>query len=495
MKKILSLLVCGLGSIAPIYATNSTSASVEYFQNSESVRTKTPIKHLIVIYQENVTFDRYFATYPNALNPEGEPKFVAKPNTPKVNGLTNDLIKNNPNKHKPYRLERDKWICTSNHDYFPIIAAVNNGKMDNFLATENPKCPGENMAYYDGNTVTALWNYAQQYAMSDNTYSTIFGPTLPGHLNLVAGTTGHAVSNKPAPNDILNGYMIGNLSSGIDDCSYTEDDTINSMNDGNNTSAEIIDQKNIGDSLNDVNVKWGWFSAGFRPTGVTKYGKSICGDYHTSRFGVTTIDYDSTTHPFMYYKSTTNQHHLPPTSIQAIGSQDQANHQYDMRDFYDAINSEDAPSVMFLKSPEYQQGHGDYSDPLDEQEYLVNTINKIMKSKIWKDSAIIVTYDDTDGSYDHVMPPKSHFDSVEGRRGFGQRIPFVVISPFSKENYVDHKQLNQAYILKFIEYNWSAPEIGGTSIDKYSHNFLEMFDFSKKYQNTTLILDPKTGLK
>jgi phospholipase C len=82
---ILSLILSG--TLASVRAVSSAAASL----------TMTPINHLVVIFQENVSFDHYFGTYPNATNPPGEPKFVADHHTPSVNGLTAGLLSNNPN--------------------------------------------------------------------------------------------------------------------------------------------------------------------------------------------------------------------------------------------------------------------------------------------------------------------------------------------------------------------------------------------------------------
>src|SRR5262245_8100171 len=168
---------------------------------AESGETAKPIKHLVVIFQENVSFDHYFATYPNAANPPGEPVFKAKPDTPSVNGLTGALLTNNPNSAQPFRFDRSRQLtCDQQHDYMPEQAAYNGGLMDKFVEftgrtrVTTPPCEfglGKTvvMGYYDGNTVTALWNYAQHFAMSDNSYETTFGPSTPGAVNLVSGQT------------------------------------------------------------------------------------------------------------------------------------------------------------------------------------------------------------------------------------------------------------------------------------------------------------------
>src|SRR5689334_16103314 len=178
--------------------------------------TATPIKHLVVIFQENVSFDHYFGTYPQALNPVGEPRFKASPLTPTVNGYTPGLLNNNPNALNtqnglgavnPFRLDRSQAATADqDHDYTPEQIAFNKGLMDLFpmsigKAGPSPSAPptavntkGLTMGYYDGNTLTALWNYAQHFAMSDNSFNTTFGPSTPGAINLISGQTNGVTS-------------------------------------------------------------------------------------------------------------------------------------------------------------------------------------------------------------------------------------------------------------------------------------------------------------
>jgi phospholipase C len=183
--------------------------------------TASPIEHLVVIFQENVSFDHYFGTYPVALNPRGEPTFHALNYTPSVNGLgtlidgqpEGVLLTRNPNAINtagnsadainPFRLGRSQAsTCDQDHSYGDEQKALDQGLMDLFPATvgvgSSSFCnaafsygrgKGLVMGYFDGNTVTALWNYAQNFAMNDNSFGTTFGPSTPGLLNLVSGNT------------------------------------------------------------------------------------------------------------------------------------------------------------------------------------------------------------------------------------------------------------------------------------------------------------------
>jgi len=497
-------------------ATASTVASARPHEHG----TTTPISHVVVIFQENVSFDHYFATYPKAKNPSGEPAFHARQGTPSVNGLNDYLLNHNPNSQNPQRLDRSEALtCDQDHHYGDEQRAFDGGLMDKFVEyTNRESCnppavtrTGLVMDYYDGNTVTALWNYAQHFAMSDNSFNTTFGPSTPGALNLVSGQTHGGISTQPAtdtygvvsPDGNGVGTVINDPDPTYDDCSTTKYPTV-SMVDSN---------KNVGDLLNAKGITWGWFEGGFRPTDRDATGKAICGASSTNIGGAEVTDYIPHHEPFQYYKSTSNPHHLPPSSVAMIGRQDQANHQYDLSDFWAAVKSGNLPAVSFLKAPAYQDGHAAYSDPLDEQQFLVRTINRLQKTPAWKNTAVIIAYDDSDGWYDHVMGPivsQSNDTANDGliggtscgtpkpgdyqdRCGYGPRLPLLVISPWAKENFVDHSVTDQASILRFIEDNWQLGRIGDQSFDKRAGTLSAMFDFSDRHGVRRLFLDPKTG--
>jgi phospholipase C len=518
-----------LASAAALVAVSASAAGGAQAVTLQSLRpdwtpTATPIKHVVVIFGENISFDHYFGTYPNAANTDGTP-FTAARNTPKVNGLTPQLKTDNPNAYNPTRLSPDQALtCDQDHGYNSEQKAFNGGKMDQFVEhTEHDKCtgqpvlfgaPGLVMDYYDGNTVTGMWNYAQHYALSDNSYDTTFGPSTPGALNLISGQTHGAqaltsVTHQPttdsyavvSPNAQGVGTVINDPDPAYDDCS-----------DNNHTSTSnlaAMQGRNIGDLLNQRRVTWGWFQGGFKPTS-TANGYAVCGASHANIGGQAAVDYSPHHEPFQYYPSTANPKHLPPSSVKAIGQTDQANHQYDTSDFDASLKAGSMPAVSFLKAPEYQDGHAGYSDPLDEQNFVVSEVNKIQASPDWRSTAIVLAYDDSDGWYDHATPQiingskdaaqdvgvctskPTKVGQYADRCGYGPRLPLEVISPYSKVNFVDHTRTDQTSVLGFIEDNWFTGKIGDSSFDTRSNGLWNMFDFWWP-QARKLTLNPKTG--
>ena len=472
-------------------------------------RPATPVEHLIVIFQENVSFDHYFGTYPHAENPPGEPRFVAAPGTPAVNGLSGGLLTQNPNAADPFRLDRSEALqCENQHAYARQQSAMHGGLMDmfvEFLAPKDAGCdPHQMMGHFDGNTVTALWNYAQHYALADNFFSTTIGPSTPGHINLVSGQT-HGALPAEIPDEVANGTLISDPDPKYDDCSLAPGD------EGSGGTIEMTG-RNIGDLLDARGVTWGWFQGGFRTT-ARAGGKAVCGATHRNLAGDLLPDYIPHHEPFQYYASTANPHHRPPRSTAAIGRTDRANHQYGLTDFWRAADAGRLPAVSFLKARHFQDGHDGRSDPLNEQRFVVETINRLQRLDAWNRMAIVIAYDDSGGWYDHVTPPiLSHsddprYDTLLGpglcgrpspgayldRCGHGLRLPLLVVSRFVRPDSVEHTVLDQTSILRFIETNWNLGEIGDQSFDDQAGPLERVFAFDAARRAARLALDPSTG--
>jgi phospholipase C len=508
---------------------------------------------LVVIFQENVSFDHYFATYPIALNPKGEPAFHAVGDTPWVNGLgtlTNGnpdgvLLTDNPNANNtsgnganainPFRLDRSQAsTCDQDHNYGDEQKAFDQGLMDLFPASvgvgscTSPydwgKGKGLVMGYFDGNTVTALWNYAQNFAMNDNSFGTTFGPSTPGLMNLVAGNTYPATVTSASTSGVVA------ITNGVGTVVSDPDPTGDVCSSATRTQVQMGGQ-NIGDLLNAKHVSWGAFMGGFDLTITNPNGTTGCSRSSpaTPANGGPTADYIPHHAFFQYWASTANPTHKRPSSLKAIGTSNDggANHQYDLHDFFDALKVGNMPAVSILKAIAAGDGHAGYSDPLLEQSImLVPTINAIMRSPFWKSTAIIVMYDDSDGWYDHQMSPIVNSSAVlnsaspgngdqlnapgkcgngtplggiQGRCGYGPRLPLLVISPFAKANFVDHTLTDQSSVLRFVEENWGTGQIGGGSFDQLAGPLWNMFDFDDNHLEhpisgrRQLILDPGTG--
>jgi phospholipase C len=588
------------GCLAAAFAAVTGQAVADDWRGPQPGFTATPIKHLVVIFQENISYDHYFGTYPNAMNLHGETPFHAFPITPPNNNLVTPLdvdhdfrpiaglhlLTNNPNSNanapaapnntrhngtdasNPFRLSPSQaTTADQGHNDMPEQAAYNNGNMDGFpawtgsagSAAVGPLPPpaavdtkGLAMGYFDGNTVTALWNYAQHYAMSDNSYGAQFGPSSPGAINLVSGqTNGFAatlnVYTCTPPVTLLhttheaygdaggapsNLTLIGDADPLLDVCSNPSGDQVSMAG------------RNIGDLLNAVDVTWGWFEGGFNLQTVNPNGSTGCARFTVATTALSpasaSTDYIPHHQPFQYYASTRNPTHARPHSLASVGysyvpgthTPDPANHQYDTDDFFAALNAGNLPSVTFLKAPGYQDGHAGYSDPTDEQHFIIQVVNALEESRFWSDTTIIIAYDDSDGWYDHQMPAivnpslnpavdvlnaagvcklglqqdrPTRTTSLDGnfgqpawgRCGYGTRQPLVAISPFARPNYIDHTLTDQTSILKFIEDNWLSRERiqPGGSFDTVAGSLDGMFDFDRyfEFDQNRLILNPSTG--
>ncbi|HVJ52628.1 MAG TPA: alkaline phosphatase family protein, partial [Aliidongia sp.] len=516
--------------------------------------------------------DHYFGTYPVATNPEGVPQFFPSVDTPTINGLSavqptagpfvlpsqGALFSSNGNTVQPFLIGRNNAVtCDQSHGYQDEQRAIDAGAIDHFAlpsgqggtsqtgigcqTATGANLPGYTMSYYDGNTVTAYWNYAQNFAMSDNSFGTTFGPSTPGAINLISGQT-HGIQ-AAAPNTnaqmVADGLFVSDGGTGftlIDDVDSSLDDCGSPTSHAAFTDANFP-ARNVGDLLNEQGISWGWFGGGFAPTTpATATKPAVCGAASTGHPAVTvpppgatlaqirgsTSDYVAHHTPFQHYASTANPHHLPFSSAAKIGKTDQANHQYDLNDFFTALKAGNLPAVSYLKAKKIENGHpgNTSSDPLSEQAYIVNTINAIMSSPFWKNTAIIIAYDDSDGWYDHVTGPlvnasASSADAFQGpgkcgtptpgayqgRCGYGPRLPLLVISPFAKQNYVDHNLTDQTSVLRFIEENWNlgfidgavTPPAGTGSFDRVAGQINGMFDFDKKGKAPAVLLDPSQG--
>ena len=558
MSLTLILSGCGQGTVStpPGNGNANTTPPVVITPTTP----QAAIKHIVVIFDENISFDHYFGTYPIAANTGGT-TFTAATGTPTNIANYNSsptLLTANPNLNSgnnsttlnsvasnPFRLGPNQAATADqDHNYGPEQMAFDSGKMDLFplsvgtpntaLLTSQTAAPGTasttalTMGYFDGNTVTAMWNYAQHYSMNDHSFGTTFGASTQGAINLVSGQTNGAVASTGAASGVVadgNGgfTLVGDEDPTNDVCS--------------SPSATVQMQgKNIGDLLNAAGVSWGFFAGGFNLSITNSNGTTGClpneatGSRATGAVNIPgnplKSDYIPHHEPFQYYASTSNPNHVRPASNAVIGTAADtgattANHQYDSLDFATVLAGTGGavlPAVSFIKAPGYQDGHAGYSDPLDEQTFVVNTINAIENSSYWSSTAIIIAYDDSDGWYDHlnnfINGSQSAADAtgfcnkapsllgitgttpVQGRCGYGPRLPLLVISPWAKKNFVDNTVTDQSSVSRFIEDIFlNSARIGGGSTDSSAGSIMNMFNFTSTVapNPNVVLLNPTTG--
>jgi phospholipase C len=304
------------------------------------------------------------------------------------------------------------------------------------------------------------------------------------------------------PDEVAGGSVIGDPDPWFDDCNAPQFGAVGLK------STNL----NIGNLLSAKGISWGWFQGGFTPSAVVN-GIAQCNTTTNRIDGTPEKAYSAHHEPFQYYPSTSNQHHTPPASLAEVGYDGPANHQYDLSWFMKAAAAGHLPAVSYLKANRAQDGHPGNSSPLDEQVFLVNTINFLQTLPEWSSTAVIIAWDDSDGWYDHAMSPilnpsntsqdaltgtgacgngANALEGIQGRCGYGPRLPFLVISPFAKVNYVDSTLTDQSSVVRFIEENWELPQIGNGSFDQFAGTLFNMFNFNSPGGNL-VFLDPATG--
>ena len=360
-------------------------------------QTSTPIAHVIIIVQENHSFDNVFGTYPTAnetikdnittqLEPvNGLPSGVCLPYT---NGCVSPYYANTSNTDNPVEgqtVYENDW---------------NHGRMDGFASNSGR----QSLAYFDYHQLAAYWNYAEEYGLADNYFAGALTTTTPNRLIMLAGDTSVSNNYGPPPYVPFNETVLNQLS--------------------------------------NQGISWGYFDfvAAFGPGNIT--------------------------YPINYFAGT------PPDALGRV-----QNVSVFLQDLQTGQN---LPSVSFVNSlgaDEFDE-HPPFNVTQGEL-WTVSILNAVMRSSYWNTTAIFLTYDEGGGYFDHVPPPQLlsiDHDFARPLRGYGQRVPLLVISPYSKENYVSHALLNHMSLLRFIDYNWNLPTLNPNVAN--STNPIDFFYFN-----------------
>jgi phospholipase C len=419
------------------------------------------IQHVIVIYQENWSFDGLYGKFPNAdgianagerirqLKKDGIP-YAALPQSL-------DTSKNPPIADRrfptslpvaPYDaalyVPPDQKTGDIVNRAFQEERQINGGKMDGFVAwSENG---GLAMSYYDA-TDLPVGRLAQQYTLADRFFHSAFDGSLFNHFWLIcAGTP--AWPNAPANLVIqLDSQGVVRKHGSVTPDGYVVH-TVYSANQPYPASikdpAQLmppLTMPTIGDRLSEKGISWAWYSGGWNDA-VTGRPDALFQFHHQ---------------PFNYF------------ARYAEGTAARTEHLKDIEDFLAALRTGNLPAVTFVKPIGADNEHPGYTDLLRGQQYVANLVKAVQDSAVWTDSVIIITYDEAGGRWDHVPPPRTD------RWGPGVRVPAIIISPYVKRRFVDHTTYETVSILRFIETRWNLAPL--SSRDAAANNLLNAFDF------------------
>jgi phospholipase C len=425
------------------------------------------IEHLIVIYEENHSFDNYFGTFPGAdglanagpaavqVDKQGQPYARLPPpladaqagqarrqpdpripaDLPNAPFLFNDFIQ---------PMERTAGII---HSFYREQYQINGGKMDKFATWSDGV--GMVMGYWDLANLP-LYQLAQQYTLADHFFHAAFGGSFLNHQWLICACT---PTYPDAPESMISRPF-------ADDPDHLQDNNL--TNDGYvvNTSFSVNsphppDAKpetlipnqtapTIGDRLSKAGISWAWYSGGWNDAIAGKPDRRF--QFHHQ--------------PFPFYANF------------ADGAAERAAHLKDEVDLLTALQDGTLPAVSFFKPIGLDNEHPSYTTVARGQEHLMQLVSAIQASPYWPTTAIIITYDENGGAWDHVAPP------VVDRWGPGTRVPTVVVSPWARRGHVDHTVYDTTSILKFIQNRWHVEPLG--TRDAAAADLSAAFDFDQQ---------------
>jgi phospholipase C len=377
------------------------------------------IRHVVVIMQENRSFDSYFGTYPGA---NGIPGLAGNPGTvpcvpdPARGGCV-----------RPYHDRQDRSLGGP-HSNAAAIADINGGRMDGFVAqqesgmagcaqTFNPACGNgggapDAMGYHDGSDIPNYWAYAHDFVLQDHMFQSDASWSLPSHLYLVSEWSAYctlkgdpqscvpAVQSPQNPPDFQR--RLRNPVPTIPDYAWTDLTWL----------------------MHKYGVSWAYYVfKGSQPDCDNSAAISCAPSGQSART-------PGIWNPLPYFDTVQQDNQLG--NIKGLS------------DFYAAAKAGNLPAVSWI-TPNGTVSEHPPGLITTGQTYVTGLINAIMQSPDWSSTAIFLTWDDWGGFYDHVPPP------VVDAQGYGLRVPAMVISPYARQGLIDHQTLSFDAYAKFIE--------------------------------------------
>ena len=421
----------------------------------------TKIQHIVFIVQENHSFDNYFGTYPGAngdanvsvlIDPDNSSSGRISPFHISANVTVNTGVADpdDPITVKTGVSDSDDLIDSAQgstsiagdlgHSWEVAHESYDNGKMDGFIEADNSTLC---MGYYDRRDIPYYWDYANHYVLDDNFFASIMGPSFPTHLYIASGRSGTADDGLTG-DYVMNGSIINNPPG------YGWMDLFN--------SPTIVWQEpalnwaTLAQELSNANRTWSWYDGDTNPRAATYWNVLPLFEYFQNNPDQLAVHVKSTSS----FASDIAHNQLPAVSWIMPGSWKPPTLPAVFKDNATLENS----------VSEHPPARSDVG--MDYVSYLVN---QVMQSPSWQSTAIVITWDDWGGFYDHVAPPT--IDAY----GNGFRVPTLIISPWAKPHYVDHTQYEFGSLLRFAEENFGLPTLGAR--DLISNNMMNSFNFTQ----------------
>ncbi|HJT08640.1 MAG TPA: acid phosphatase [Stellaceae bacterium] len=422
----------------------------------------TKLDHIVVVYLENRSFDNLFGEFPGAnglrnagtkatqVDLAGKPYATLPPvmDTAKTPPVPDERFPRNlPN--KPFLI--DQYIGLEDKDpnlthlWYQQQAQIDGGRMDKFAAISN--AGGLVMGYHDGSK-TKLWQYAKEFTLADNFFHAAFGGSFLNHFWTICACT-PVFPNAPADvvaKEAADGGMIKDGEVTPDGYAVNTLFSVYAPHPAKANTAKLLPPQTlptIGDRLSEAGVSWTWYSGG--------WNAALAGNF---------------SHAFQF-------HHQPFAYFKNYGDGTAARRQHlkDEADLVADIGKGVLPAVVFYKPVGEENEHPGYANVTAGDEKITAIIERIRHSPLWARTAIIVTYDENGGFWDHVAPPKLD------RWGPGVRVPTVIISPWAKRGFVDHSLYDTTSILKLIEERFGLRPLAER--DARANGLDNAFDFTR----------------
>jgi phospholipase C len=423
-----------------------------------SLHSLNDVQHIVVIYQENWSFDALYGTFPGAtgVGPKTPVTQLAWNGPPLTTAPQPLDYAGNPDKRFPRSLPLKTYLASKYvpyfdrtgdiiHRYYHEIYQIDGGKMDKFVDYSDNG--GLVLSQYNGSPLPEA-QLARQYTLADNFFHSAFGGSFLNHQFLVCAC---APKWKNPPSDYVS--VPNKNPAKLNDNHVTPDGHVVNTSyttyqphpPGSDPSDLVppLTEPTIGDRLNAARVSWKWYSGG--------WNDALAG--HPNRL------FQFHHQPFAYYKN------------YGDGTALKAEHLVDQKQFLKDLAHGSLPSVVFIKQIGQDNEHPGYSALLTGQTKTVQLVNAIRATNYWKNTIVIITYDENGGRWDHVAPP------IIDRWGPGTRVPTIIASPFARKRFVDHTQYETVSILALIEKRFNLRPLG--TRDARANPFTNALDFDQ----------------